>query len=392
MKISNPIFFDVETTGATNDTYGHPFDPRNKLVMVGLRTLNTSFCSSIEFNSQPYGETLRDIDNSFRRGELFVGFNIKFDLHWVRRYGILPPVKIWDCQYAQYCIWRQKRAFPSLDQSLEYWGFPLKLDVVKTEYWDKGIDTDQVDPEVLTEYLQGDLLRTQWVFEAQMKYLEDKPELYKLIVLGNADLLVTQEMEWNGFYYDNAASIKKGQELEAEIADIDVRLSDLFHPVPCDWNSNDFVSAALYGGIVKETYRERYKRVLKSGEIKLKERWSVREHQLPTLVEPLKGTGLAKEGYYSTDEDTLTKVAVKGNKKVKTIIESLLHRSKIEKLKSTYYLGLPKLYESKCWTNDVYHPQLNSCVTRTGRIASQKPNEQNIPDEVRQLIISSYPS
>ena len=363
-----------------------------KLVMVGIRTGNSSFCPAIEYNNKPYGENLRFIDNTFRCADLFVAFNVKFDLHWLRRYGVLPPVTIWDCQYAQYCIWRQKRAFPSLDQSLEYWGFPLKLDVVKTEYWEKGIDTDQVPEPVLKEYLEGDLLRTQWVFEAQMKYLEDKPELYKLIVLGNADLLVTQEMEWNGFYYDNQASIKKGLELEAEIADIDVRLCSFFHSIPCDWNSNDFVSAALYGGVVKEVYREQYERVLKSGEVKLKERWSTREHQLPTLVEPLKGTELAKAGYYSTDEDTLIKIADKGGKKVKTIVMLLLHRSKIEKLKSTYYLGLPKLYESKFWTDDIYHPQLNSCVTRTGRIASQKPNEQNIPDEVRQLIISSYPS
>lgn len=382
-----PLFFDVETTGATNESYGHPFDPRNKLCMLGFRASDGVYLVPIEMGDLPVGKGLADF-NSRGKEFCFVGFNIKFDLHWIRRYGLNLPTQIWDCQYAQYCIWRQERTYPSLDQALEYWGFPKKLDKVKTEYWDKGIDTDQVPLPMLEEYLAGDLERTQWVYEAQLNYVADKPELYKLIVLGNEDILVTQEMEWNGFYYDNEASIAKGKEIEVEISEIDHELSSFVPNVPADWNSNDFVSAVLYGGVVKESYRESYERVLKSGEVKPKERWSIREHQLPALVKPVKGSELAKEGFYSTNEDSLRKL--KGNKKVQRIVELLLHRAKIEKLMSTYYFGFPKLYEKKNWENNFYHPNLNHVVARTGRLSSTTPNGQNIPDMIRKLMVSRY--
>lgn len=387
-----PLYFDVETTGATNDSYGHPFNSENKLCYIGYRIAGDSTCIPIEMGDLPCGKDLGSF-RSLVMDHLVVGFNIKFDIHWVRRYGISPPIKIWDCQYAQYCIQRQKYRYPSLDGTLEYWGFPAKLDVVRTEYWEKGIDTDQVPPEVLVEYLEGDLQRTQWVYEAQMNYLADKPDLYRLIVLGNEDILVTQEMEWNGFYYDNEASIQEGQKIGERISDIDRALDILCLPnsdFPHDWNSNDFLSAVLYGGVIKEDYRESYDRVLKDGTIKQKERWAVREHQLAPIVKPIKGSALKKDGFYATSEDVLKKLHTKGTKKVKQIVDLLLERSKIEKLMSTYYLGFPKLYEKMKWTDNIYHPNLNHVVARTGRLTSTTPNEQNIPDPIRRLIKSGY--
>jgi len=64
---------------------------------------------------------------------------------------------------------KQTPRYPSLDQACEKYGIPLKLDVVKTEYWDKGICTSEVPTEILQEYLEGDLDRTERVFKEQIK-------------------------------------------------------------------------------------------------------------------------------------------------------------------------------------------------------------------------------
>ena len=375
------VIVDVETTGATNGTKGNPFSASNNLVLSGIRY--KSICKTVSGNPRVEFSMLD-------KGLRWVGTNIKFDLHWLRRHGISLPAIIWDCQYAQYCIERQKQSYISLDHCLEFYGYPPKLDVVRTEYWDKGIDTDEVPLEILSEYLEGDLIKTEQVFKAQLNYLADKPELYRLILLGMDDILVTCEMEWNGLYYNLEASLLEGRKTSLVIEEIDAELRKYADGFDLNFNSNDHISAFLYGGVVKDKYREVYYQTLKSGEVKRKERWSIRELQFPALVPHIKGTEVAKGGYYAVNEDTLIKAAVKANKKGKHVIDLLLKRAKLEKLQSSYYEGIPKLYYEMDWTNGILHGTLNHGITRTSRIASSRPNQQNIPDEARLFLESRF--
>lgn len=374
------IIFDLETTGATNDTNGNPFCVWNRLVLGGIKMGdNMLFFSTAPTNKKElWGE------------RTVVGFNIKFDLHWSRRYGIPLPRKIWDCQYAQFVIWRQKKPYISLNDCLYHYGYPLKLDIVKTEYWDKEIDTDLVPPNILQEYLGGDLVKTEQVYKAQLNYLADKPELMKLCMVGMDDILTTAEMEWNGIYYDIEKSLHEARKIQQRISEIDVELDQLAGDYPINWSSNDNVSAILFGGIIKEEYTETYERILKSGEVKQKQRQSIREIELPSLIEPLKAWEVKKKGYYSVNAETLIKARKRGNKKAKKIIDLLLERAKLEKLDSSYFSGLVSLYQSRGWQDSILHGQLNHCIARSGRIASKEPNQQNIPDQARACIITRY--
>jgi DNA polymerase-1 len=117
---------------------------------------------------------------------------------------------------------------------------------------------------------------------------------------------------------------------------------------------------------------------------------AVREIQLPTLITPLKEHKLKKEGYYATNVDALTKAYKRANKKTKEIIDLLLTRAKIEKLKSSYLEGIPKLYNAMGWINGYIHGQFNHIVVATGRLASAKPNQQNIPEEARGYLESRF--
>jgi len=152
------LIYDVETTTSNK---GNPFDATNKLVMSGFKLRDD--IHTIQFDVKE--QTQRFFDES----TLIVGFNIKFDLHWSRRIGVdISKIVVWDCQIAEFLFNRQATRYPSLNAAAEKYGFDIKLDVVKTEYWDKGIDTDEIPKDILTEYLQGDLILTEQVFKKQV--------------------------------------------------------------------------------------------------------------------------------------------------------------------------------------------------------------------------------
>lgn len=388
----NIFTLDCEATGATNDTKGNPFTESNRLCYVGCLFNNDYWDFNIEYDHRPFGECLERIRDLIRRCDLIVGFNLKYDFHWLRRYGIteFEDKKIWDCQTVEFVLSRQRQRFPSLHDSLVQRGLPGKLDVVRVEYWEKGIDTDNVPEQILCEYLKTDVQGTLQLHLRQVGEVgELSLEAQRLVSLVNQDSLVLEEMESNGIHLDIEGCSRESITLASRISDIYRTLDGFFPDIRLLWTSNDHISAALYGGIVKEKYREVYEWTSKFGVTKIKERWAEREIRLPTLVEPLRGSDLKKAGYFATDEGTLRKL--KPDAKAKKIIDLLLEASKLEKLKGTYFDGFPKLYKEMGWTDEILHGQLNQVVVVTGRLSSNAPNQQNLPDKMRQLITSRFP-
>ena len=154
-------------------------------------------------------------------------------------------------------------------------------------------------------------------------------------------------------------------------------------------NSTDHLSAFLYGGSIVLRHRVAcgvFKTGTRAGQTK--ERWEDYTVEFPRLVNPLRGSELQKEGLYSTDENTLR--SLRGSKKAKEIIETLLFRSTLEKRLTTYYQGLVNLIKQSNWETNMIHGQLNQCVARTGRLSSSKPNLQNFDGEIKSLFLSRY--
>ncbi len=78
-----------------------------------------------------------------------------------------------------------------------------------------------------------------------------------------------------------------------------------------------------------------------------------------------------KTGQYSTNEETLTKLALEHD-----IINQILEYRELTKLKNTYVDAIPQLINSK--TGRI-HTTFNQTVASTGRLSSANPNLQNIP-------------
>jgi DNA polymerase I-like protein with 3'-5' exonuclease and polymerase domains len=384
------LVIDVETTISNK---GNPFDESNKLCYVGLLNADGYKCYDIEYSDQPYRNKLDDIQKEIDAAEILVGFNIKFDLHWLRKYGInFGGKRVWDCQLVHFILTGQQHPYPSLNGVSAYYDLGSKLDVVATEYWNNKIDTPSIPKDILEEYLIGDLQLTQKVYDKQMEEFASctKP-MQRLISLHNQDLTVLQEMEYNGIIYDEEGCNRGAKDLSISIERIDKEFYS-YHMFP-DFNpsSTEHVSSFLYGGTIKYRRKEvvgTFKTGTRAGQEK--EQWKDYEQKFERLITPIKGSELEKEGYFSTDEATLK--SLRGTKKAKEIVELILTRATLEKRVTTYYRGLVDLRTNMNWPVNKLHGQLNQCVARTGRLSSSKPNLQNFDGEIKQLFGSRYGS
>lgn len=377
--------FDTETTTSNK---GNPFDTSNKLCYVGLRTTNNNYLFDVEYSDSTCDTVaMQDI---LTETALLVGFNIKFDLHWIKNYGInFSNIRIWDCQLVHFILSNQKDTYPSLNDVAAYYRLGTKLDVVASQYWDMGIDTSLIPKDILEEYLIGDLELTEQVYLKQVEELERRPHLKRLVSLHNQDLLVLQEMEYNGLLYDHVKSEELADGIDKDIAELDVLLTSYVDCGGFNYNSNDHLSCLLYGGTITLRKREAiglFKTGKRAGEVK--EKWVEYGVDFPRLIKPLKGSELAKDGYWSTDEQTLR--SLRGSKKAMEIIELLLKRAELAKRVSTYYRGLLKLQDTMKWKKGFIYGQLNQCVARTGRLSSSKPNLQNFDGEIKELFPSRF--
>lgn len=316
-------------------------------------------------------------------------------MHWLKRYGIIlgKDKRVWCCQTVQFVIERQQTRYPSLNSSCAYWGLGQKLDFISTEYWDKGINTDQIPWDHLSEYGRQDVDLTHSLFLKQQEYLRTKSkELCQLIKLLNQDLIVLAEMEWNGLVFDAQESRKRGEDLHKEIIEIDTKLLDIIGSYPVNFNSPDHVSCILYGGIIefveKIPYEHTYKTGLKAGETHTRYHAVKKPVKFEQLVEPLENSGLDKVGYFSTSQGMLKRLKAKG--KARSIISLLTQRAALEQLKSTYYFGWPETIEEMDWPKNEVHSNLNQSVVITGRLSSSTPNQQNVPEPVYNLIKTRF--
>lgn len=374
------IPLDVETT--TLDK-GSPYNKNNKLVAVGLGDYLT-------YKDFPEGKNLHERKQEIVDSYILVGHNIKFDIAWLRRIGInFDKSIVRDTQLAEFIISNQTHSFSSLNELALKYLKEEKLDIVKTEYWDKGIDTWFIPQNILLEYLQKDLELTLKIYKIQEKILKETGK-WQLYLLQCADLLVLQEMEWNGILYNKETSIKKGDELKNNIESLTKSITINSSCPTFNVGSGDHLSCLLYGGTITEDIRIPigvYKTGAKIGQT----RYSIKKEEYihKQLVKPIKGSELKKAGYYSTDEGTLR--SLKGSKKVNILINNILKLSKLMKLQNTYFYGIPALMDKMHWDDNYIHGQLNQCVARTGRLSASEPNQQNMLSEVKELCVSRFP-
>ena len=381
------LIFDVESTTKAK---GNPYSKYTSLVLCGFKSSRYGYINLY----RDFDKTV--IQNLFAEHDFIVTFNGKFDLGWLLAIDIPPETwyskKLWDVQLYYFLEHDQQSAYPSLNEVSVSYGGEKKFDFIKENYWDKGIDTDEIPKEELITYCDQDLDVTEFCFLKQYNERFGDPKKFQLFRLQQQDQKVLLEMEYNGLKLDVDACQKADDETQIKIKEKEKQLFGLFphfNNVPINLNSNDHKSCMLYGGTIIETVPVPigvFKTGARAGQVKYKN--TEFKHELPRLVNPLPEFALAKEGYYATNDKALKSLSCKGD--VKKLINLLLERQKLEKLSGTYFAGWPKKLDEYGWENNIIHSSLNQCKVQTGRLSSDKPNQQNVPSEMKHCFVTRF--
>ena len=226
--MDNVLFFDAETSIHNK---GNPFDPRNFL--VSYVTIIHNQCNFKYYTDPDFRSYLqREISRCYA----ICGFNIKFDLHWLRNLGIVLPthVKIWDCQLAEFILSGQTLPLDSLDAACDRYGLPRKPDRIK-QYWEAGISTEDIPIGELEEYNIHDVESTKGIYEIQQQLLTEKQK--QLVLLEGEDLRTLQAAEYAGIKFDVAGAKDLAMEQSNRVSLLKQRLLDY---LPSDVNPDWF--------------------------------------------------------------------------------------------------------------------------------------------------------
>lgn len=368
------MFLAIDTEVTTNNK-GNPYDKTNKFVLGSFCTSD----SSGTFNSTEEAQRLVD---SFK---VIICFNLKFDIAWLKNIGVKLEKKVfWDCQIAEYVLSSQTEIMPSLEKTAIKYNLGHKLDIIKTEYWEKGIDTDKIPINILKEYAIQDAKLTFKIFQEQQKLCNEHQ--HTLIKLMSLDANVLEEIQRNGVLVSIS---KMKEEKEKYIEELNQVSKLLLSYVPKDFpnfnfNSGDHLSALLYGGVLKYVTKEPsgvYKTGTKVGQIKYTNKEVV--YVFPRKIKPIPKSALKKEGFYATNEPTLRKLS--GENK---LVELLLKHAKLTKLLD--YFKYDELMEKMGWENNLLHSNFSQVTADTGRLTSSNPNIQNIPEQASIIFVSRY--
>lgn len=376
---------DCETTTTNN---GDPYDPRNVLCLVGVSHKDKYTIFDIEYTQSPYKDELEELQQILDNTTVLVGFNLKFDLAWLRNYGLRYNGALWDTQYGEYLISNQRLKW--YDNSLDNAALRCKLPPKKEMEWD--VDTRLIPAADLYNYLLQDIKITESLYGIQRMDIEESGQ-GPLMRLHMQDLYNLLDTEYYGLQYARDTARMRIEALTDELSD----LRDwLFEKMRIDKNfrinldSPEHLSCILFGGTAVAKWKEPYTKVLKTGKNKgqevTKNKTLSESYNFEGFLKPIKET--AKPGVFSVDKWTLNTLKFK-NKRHRELIENLIMYSEKTQLLNMFYKSYENLLEEHQWGNTI-HGQVNSHRTVTGRTSSDRPNQQNQPDPVRELIWSYY--
>lgn len=269
--------WDVETTiKAYLKRKASPFLPENFIVASGWKRKDDKFAQGEYFGRgpRPFNWFTKLLEGT----TILVGQNIKFDLLYALREPqnleawmefVARGGNVWDVQLAEYLLRGMEPTshMLSMDEMVPAYGGNLKIDEVKA-LWEAGIDTPDIDRQLLMDYLigtlhredvpeksraHGDIGNTELIFLGQLAKARKTGQV-KSILLNMGSLLCTVEMERNGMHINKELGLTLAAELSARLEKITTELRAYLPeglPFDFNWGNRYHLSPLIFGGKVK---------------------------------------------------------------------------------------------------------------------------------------------
>ena len=242
------LVIDVENTVTKRDgrKYLDPYEPTNKLVMVGIRDdYKNTYIYDME-------EGASNIQEMLDKATVLIGHNIAYDLMWLWECGFKYDGVIFDTMLTEYVLQRGIKEPLSLEACAERHKLDTQKQDTLKEYFAKGMGVDEIPKAELKEYLSADLKATQELCDLQYKKLlsKESAHLMNTVLLTNKVSMTLARIHRNGFKVDltQLASVK--EEFEKEKQEIEERLNaqvrELMGDTPINLNSPEQMSWVIY--------------------------------------------------------------------------------------------------------------------------------------------------
>ena len=217
----------------------------------------------------------------------------------------------------------------------KHFGFEDKSDTYEELFGKGGFENTPINVGYI--YACKDTHLTWSLYSWQLAHLSKQPKLWHIAFDIEMPLIpVLLKMHYRGFNLDMDYAEKYLEELQELISKMEEELADYFPNI--NLNSNQQLAEYLYG----------------------------------TLKLPDNHNG-------SVDKEALKELSNEYEG-----VKVLLEYRKLTKLKSTYIEPLPQ----KVWSDGFLHGEINQMGTKTGRLASENPNLQNIPPAARKIFVA----
>ena len=409
---------DLETSGHTTyRRFCNPLDSNHEITVVAFKEqgqeakIVSDYQHGIDRNN--VFDSI-DLDNI----NIICGQNFKFDMLW---FWMNPKFQqwlkdggmIWDTQTVEYLLTGQRFGKRSLDALALKYGAEVKDDRIGAMY-KAGMTSKEIAPSMLEPYAIADVENTNKVLQGQFK-LAKKLGMLPIIKIYMEHYLAVTEMEYQGMHIDIDLAKKRTKELELEREELCNKISAIardYWPAHIDFNSGslEHVSALLFSGTIlnvepvpsldADGNMQYYKSGQKEG--MLKTRNEKVAHEIKGFQLKPKSIWQKKKGHYGSDEKILTELLGKySHEDIQYFISLLLDYRRINKLITTYYYSaeyykttgklkketglIPLIHPDGC-----LHTEFKTAYTRTGRLASQNPNAQNLSPEILDMFNSRW--
>ena len=242
------LTIDVENTVTKRDGKMHldPFEPTNKLVMIGmLDDKGNQYLYNMD--NEVFG-----IQDMLDKATILIGHNIGYDLMWLWECGFKYDGAVFDTMLAEYIIQKGIKQPLSLEACAERYELDTKKQDTLKRYFAEGKGVDDIPRAELADYLSADLKATQELSDKLYAKLNSTEcgSLMESVILTNKVCVTLARIYKNGFKVDKSKLNEVRTEFEKEKRDIEKRLKkqvyELMGDTPINLNSPEQMSWVIY--------------------------------------------------------------------------------------------------------------------------------------------------